>query len=110
MGVAPVRLMRCAKPLLWLGWLLSSATAAVAHTGEAVLDRRTAEHAWSFEPGVVIPLVIAAMLFGPGARRRWARPGWSNNEFAAFCLGWLVLAVALVSPIHELGSLLFWVH
>ena len=54
--------------------------------------------------------MIAGLLFGLGARRRWTRPDRLNNEFAAFCAGWLVLALALVSPIHELGSLLFWVH
>lgn len=105
--------MRLMKRVGHLGPALgfvASAPFAFAHPLDAPLDRAAAEHTWSFEPGVVIPLAIAAVLFGLGARSRWHRPDWSNREFAAFCAGWLALFVALVSPIHELGSLLFWVH
>ena len=35
------------------------------------------------------------------------RPGW---EAAAFAGGWLALAVALVSPLHPWGNVLFSVH
>ena len=85
--------------------VLLVAPAAFAHKiGES------AESTWSFEPAVVIPLTLAGVLFTVGAWRRRKRPGWSKAQMACFAAGWMTLFVALVTPIHALGSELFWVH
>jgi cytochrome c oxidase assembly factor CtaG len=69
--------------------------------------------AWTFEPLPVLGLVVSAGLYGRGlarlrrtARRRGVR-GW---EAACFAIGWLVLALALVSPLHAWGGALFSAH
>jgi putative membrane protein len=70
--------------------------------------------AWSFEPGIVLPLALAAWLYVRGTRALWrsAAPGRgvSAREVTAFGLGWLTLAVALVSPLHQWGEALFSAH
>ena len=70
--------------------------------------------AWSFEPGVVIPLALAGWLYARGARAVWrsAAPGRgvSASEVLAFALGWLALVLALVSPVHRWGEALFSAH
>jgi len=71
---------------------------------------RSAESVWSFEPAVVVPLAIVAVAFVLGAVRRWNRLDWSSAQAVFFAAGWLTLFVALVTPVHALGSLLFWVH
>lgn len=84
--------------------------AAFAHPASEHLTRAQAEHAWTFEPLVIALLTTSAALFYTGAIRRWRKPGWSGWHVLAYTLGWLTLFVALVSPVHKLGSMLFWVH
>lgn len=84
---------------------------ALAHDAAAKgLSRAQAEHSWSFEPEVVIPLFLVAILFIAAVIRRHGRPGWSKVQIVSFAAGWLTLVLALVSPIHKLGALLFSVH
>jgi len=70
--------------------------------------------AWSFEPGIVLPLALAAGLYARGLRALWRQAGAGHGirrwQAAAFAAGWLVLAIALVSPLHELGETLFSAH
>jgi putative membrane protein len=70
--------------------------------------------AWSFEPGVVLPLAVAGWLYVRGIRALWrsAAPGRGvrGREVTAFGLGWLALAIALVSPVHRWGEALFSAH
>jgi putative membrane protein len=63
--------------------------------------------AWTFEPGVIIPLLLAAGAYGMGVRRL---PRRFHQEAVYFFGGWMLLAVALVSPVHRWGALLFSVH
>jgi putative membrane protein len=86
------------------------ANQAFAHPEGQQLTRSQAEHTWSFEPVVVAALALGAALFYSGTLRRWRKPGWSAWHVIAFSLGWLTLLVALVSPVHKLGAMLFWVH
>jgi putative membrane protein len=79
---------------------------ALAHEGEA-LEPHDLWTAWSFEPGVVIPLAIAAFLYLRGAR---TSRGISVRQQALFWSGWAVLALSLVSPLHPLGEVLFSAH
>jgi cytochrome c oxidase assembly factor CtaG len=63
--------------------------------------------AWSFEPLVVISLVISAGFFIIGLRRCKSLRTW---EALCFAGGWLALFVALVSPLHAWGRVLFSAH
>jgi putative membrane protein len=100
------------KRPLQLATLLLLAQQAFAHDewAAAHLTRAQAQRSWSFEPEVVIPLAIVAVLFTVGAYRRRGKPGWSLAQVGFFIAGWLTLFIALVSPIHKLGSLLFSIH
>jgi putative membrane protein len=70
--------------------------------------------AWSWEPIVVATLVLTAALYFVGITRLWAAatPGAGVRKWEAgsFALGWLVVALALVSPLHALGGVLFSAH
>ncbi|HWQ36671.1 MAG TPA: cytochrome c oxidase assembly protein [Blastocatellia bacterium] len=93
--------------------LAAMTTAVSAHEGEppAPHDLWTA---WSFEPLVIVSLLVSAWLYVSGVRRVWqqAQPGRGVRwwEAAAFAGGWLALFVALVSPVDALGSALFSAH
>ena len=61
------------------------------------------------KPSIVLPLAILLAVYTAGLFRR------GNIEtlrwrHASFYAGWLTLALALVSPIHELGEQLFSAH
>ena len=70
--------------------------------------------AWSLEPGVVLPLALGAWLYARGLRALWDQAGtghgirrWQAWSAAA---GWMVLLVALISPVDALGGVLFSAH
>jgi putative membrane protein len=70
--------------------------------------------AWTFEPIVVVLLLVSAALYVLGLLRLWAAaergagiPEW---RAASFGLGWTVIALALLSPLHALGGALFSAH
>src|SRR6185369_11558354 len=65
--------------------------------------------AWSFEPLVVISLLLTAALFILGLHRLKGR-AVRNWEALCFALGWLALFIALVSPVHAWGQVLFSAH
>jgi putative membrane protein len=70
--------------------------------------------AWELDPLFTLPLVASAALVALGTRRVWARAGVGRGvtwaQAAAFSAGWLALVVALVSPLHPLGGVLFSAH
>jgi putative membrane protein len=70
--------------------------------------------AWSFDPAVIVLLVLSAALYFSGVRALWRSAGSGHGirswETAAFLAGWVTLAVALVSPLHRLGGVLFAAH
>jgi putative membrane protein len=70
--------------------------------------------AWSFEPLVMFSLVLAAVAFAIGGHRLWqASPkhqAIKSWEVLCFVGGWLALFVALVSPLHAWGQVLFSAH
>ncbi len=80
--------------------------AALAHEGEP-LAPHDLWTAWSFDPGIVIPLALSALLYLRGAR---ASRGIDPRRQACFWAGWAVLALSLVSPLHPLGEVLFSAH
>jgi putative membrane protein len=64
---------------------------------------------WSWEPAIILPLAILLAIYATGMMRRGNVWGlrWRH---ASFFSGWLSLALALTSPIHELGEQLFSAH
>lgn len=85
--------------------LLAPALAA-AHPGEA-LHPDDLWSAWEFDPGVVIPLLVSAVLYARGASKQ--RIPTRRQSFYFWC-GWVSLVIALVSPLHPLGEVLFSAH
>ena len=89
-----------------LAALLAAASPAVAHSGH--------EHGgaagWTFDPLVTIPLGILLLSSwrdsgsSPTARGSNASAPW------LFLGGWLVLALSLISPLHEGGERSFTLH
>ena len=83
------------------------------HAG-APLAPHDAWKAWSFEPGVVIPLALTAVVYARGARESLVRS--TRNEVALtrdmkfFIAGFMILALALMSPLHQIGGALFSAH
>jgi putative membrane protein len=81
--------------------------------------------AWVADPWLVIPLALSAVLYASGLRRlrrhaaagerrRGVVPGVGRGirrwEAGCFAAGWITLAVALVSPLHPMGEVLFSAH
>jgi putative membrane protein len=95
-----------------LSWLLATMLAgrALAHGAEVHGPAAT----WTFDPWIVGPLLAVAVpyLFGAWALRPRTTIGRSVRAWnaIAFGLGWLMLAGALVSPLHWLGEHLFTFH
>jgi putative membrane protein len=86
---------------------------ALAHDGHLV-TRDELWSAWSFEPAVLVGLALTGVLYVAGARALWRNAGIGRGlrtwEAGAFALGWISIAVALISPLHQLGGVLFSAH
>jgi cytochrome c oxidase assembly factor CtaG len=89
------------------------ATSAYAHDGQP-LAPHDLWSAWSYEPAVIAGLALTGWLFFRGVRAVWRGAGRGHGvqlwEAASFGAGWLLLVVALVSPLHRLGEVLFSAH
>ena len=87
---------------------------ASAHELDAAGPQNTHEllRAWTFEPGVVIPIVVSAILYSLGIWRlhRASPKSVRKSDVLYFALGWAALVLALVSPVHAWGSVLFSAH
>lgn len=92
--------------------LLATAGRASAHAGGAA-DHH-ASPGWTFDPWIVVPLAVAALLFARGWIRLHARSTHGNVALRRRALiyggGLAVLAVALVSPLHQAGERSFAAH
>jgi putative membrane protein len=93
--------------------LLVSATAVFAHEGKPH-NWHDLWRSWSFEPLVIVTLVLSGALYGLGVRQLWNESGPGRGlkrwEAACFAGGWFVLFMALVSPVHAWGQVLFSAH
>ena len=69
---------------------------------------------WSADPWLLTPLYIIGIAFYIGTQRLWHHAGGgrgvSFRQVGAFWAGWLIVALALTSPLHWLGERLFTVH
>lgn len=71
--------------------------------------------AWTLDPYVVVPLLLAHWLYGRGVFRLWGRAGrvpaaLSRSHVAMFVAGEVVLVIALLSPLEALAGLLLSAH
>jgi cytochrome c oxidase assembly factor CtaG len=65
---------------------------------------------WSWEPGIVVPLLLTGGLYARGAAVLATRQRTIAREATAFAMGWVIVAIALLSPLHELSEELFTAH
>jgi cytochrome c oxidase assembly factor CtaG len=92
--------------------LAATAGVAAAHP----IDGPSAEAGpgWTLDPWITIPLAISAVLFATGLVRLRARAGAGRGQLdrraLLFAAGWLCLAGAVVSPLHEAGERAFSAH
>jgi cytochrome c oxidase assembly factor CtaG len=93
--------------------LVGNAGTTFAHEGKPH-NWHDLSRAWSFEPVVVVSLIMTAWLFIRGLGKVWRHSGIGKGirrwEAIAFAGGWLVLFIALVSPVHAWGRVLFSAH
>lgn len=84
------------------------------HAGLTALLESGGELArWSWEPGIVLPLLVAAVVYVRGAAVLWsheAQRGIQPWKIASFASGWVVVALALVSPLHAASERSFSAH
>jgi putative membrane protein len=82
---------------------------ALAHGGD-----HDVAPSWTFDSWIVTPLLLLGFAYGLGTLKLWPRTRAGHKVHArkttTYALGWLFLAVALVSPIHALGEQIFTVH
>ena len=88
------------------GLLAGLAAPAFAHG----IERHEPAGGWTFDPCVTVPLSILLLLFVIGRSRLASRSGVERKRQWLFVGGWLVLALSLVSPLHEGGERSFSLH
>jgi cytochrome c oxidase assembly factor CtaG len=85
------------------------AAPALAHGGP-----EGTQGAWTVDSRIAIPLLLFAGFYGVGACRLHRRSRLGRGQRAKgvwlFASGWLILALALVSPLHEGGERSFTLH
>ena len=87
--------------------LVAFPTAAFAHAGHA---HKADALRWTLDPLVTVPLLVVLALFLIGRWRLQQRSKLPRSRTWLFLGGWLVLALSLVSPLHEGGERSFTLH
>ena len=104
--------MKLRVPVAAFTTVLLMTRSVMAHDGHELAAE--ALHRWTFDPLVIVPLVVTAFLYAAGVARLrghgGARRGMPTWRIASFAAGWLTIAVALVSPVAWLSEILFSVH
>ena len=97
----------------WLIALLLALTITPA-AGHDVSGALNSWSAWSYDPWLLTPLYLIGICFYVGTQRVWHAAGFGHGvqvaQVAAFWTAWLVLALAITSPLHWLGERLFSAH
>jgi cytochrome c oxidase assembly factor CtaG len=69
---------------------------------------------WVVDPAVIGPLGLGLLIYIAGLSRLWRSAGIGHGasllQAGCFALGWLVMAGALVSPLHETSERFFAAH
>jgi putative membrane protein len=64
--------------------------------------------------GVAVPVLLSAALYASGIRNIWRKAGRVAGigyaRISAFSTAWLILVIALFSPVDKLGNLYFSMH
>lgn len=92
-------------PAMALAPATALAHASAAHAGDGI--------PWTLDAWVLLPLLLALAWFNAGwlrLRPRFAQPRRHRRQFLLFHAGWLVMAGALVSPLHAAGERSFTLH
>jgi putative membrane protein len=99
------------KAFLALLALLASGT---AHAHDGHVHWLDAGSTWTWDPWVTLPLAVSGGLYLCGVARLWRRAGIGRGvrawQAGCFALGWVLLVLALVAPLHWLGGRLFVAH
>lgn len=88
----------------------------VAHLGAEQLTWPGWPHilsSWSFEPFVVIPLLVFGIAYWLGVRRvnrRYPRAPWSRGRVAYFMTALVLTFLVLVGPMDVYSDDFFWIH
>lgn len=85
--------------------LAVGAVPAWAHDG-----REHGGPGWTLDLQITLPLALILLLFLAGQRRLGERSRLPRKRSWMFAGGWLVLALALVTPLHEGGERSFTLH
>jgi putative membrane protein len=92
---------------------MSARLIVFAHVG-AALRPHDLWRAWTFEPVSIALLIASGALYWRGLTRLWHAAGTGRGvrrrDAWAFGIGWALLALALLSPLHALGEVLFSAH
>ena len=90
-----------------------SSSVVLAHEGKPH-HARDLPYTWGLDPLVLISLAFSAWLYFSGVRNVWREAGRGRAikrwEAAAYWGGWFTLFIALVSPLHPMGEVLFSAH
>jgi cytochrome c oxidase assembly factor CtaG len=85
---------------------------AAAHPANAYWGQL--ETTWTWDPLVIGPLSLCMVLYVTGVARIWRHAGSGRGvrpwQVRSFALGWSLLVLALVAPLHWLGERLFAAH
>jgi putative membrane protein len=69
---------------------------------------------WTIDPAVLAPLAFGGLLYAVGLVRLWWSAGYGRGvggwQAVVFCMGWIVMAVALVTPLHDESRKFFTAH
>lgn len=100
-------------PILVISWMLVVSFITFGHGGEAH-ETPSVWAMWEFDPLIVFILLSSGIIYTLGIRNLWRSSGVGHGitkrGAACYALGWFSLAIALVSPLHLLGELLFSMH
>jgi putative membrane protein len=103
--------VKISTPLMML---LFVTAASVPSDALAHGDHASPGTVWTFDPWIVLPLLISAGLYGSGTGRLWRHAGRGRGihfwQVGCYGAGWLLLAGALISPLHRMGEHLFTAH
>ena len=69
---------------------------------------------WTFDPWVVLPLLLSLGAYAAGTARLWRRAGFGRGirpwQLGTYLAGWALMAGTLLSPLHWLGERVFTLH
>lgn len=86
--------------------LLFAASPASAHGDEV----HTAALPGTLDPWLTVPLLLLLVLFLIGSARLKERSNLNRRTNVTFLAGWLILTLALISPLHAGGERSFTLH